>query len=94
MMRVQISARLQKRVEQLPANVREAASAVIAAVADYFGAPHQHAGLGLRKLGRRSFEARVHWQWRVVFILDGEVLTAFDIMTHDEVRRWVRHQAK
>ena len=94
MIRVQISARLQKRVAKLPPKLREAASATIAAVAESFENPHQHGGLGLRKLGKRSFEVRVHLQWRVVFILDGDMLTAFDLMNHDEVRLWVRNQAK
>ena len=94
MIRVQISARLQKRAAKLTPELREAASATIAAVAESFGNPHQHGGLGLRKLGKRSFEVRVHRQWRGIFILDGEVLTAFDLMNHDEVRRWVRNQAK
>jgi len=92
--RVQISARLQKRAAKLPPEIRESASAAITAVAEAVGQPHQHGGLGLRKLGKLSYEVRVQLQWRMVFILDGDVLTAYDVMSHDEVRRWVRNQAK
>lgn len=94
MIRLQISARLQKKAERLPADVRAAASAALAAEAASFGQPHRHSGLGLRKLGKQSCEARVCLQWRIVFILDGEILTAYDIMSHDEVRCWTRNQSK
>jgi len=36
----------------------------------------------------------VQRQWRVVFILDGETLIAYDIMDHDEVALWLRGQRK
>ncbi len=94
MIRVQISERLRKTAKKLPADVRAKAEAAIAAVAADFGNPHKHGGLGLRKLARRSYEVRAHLQWRVVFILEGETLTAFDLMNHDEVRRWLRGQSK
>jgi mRNA-degrading endonuclease RelE of RelBE toxin-antitoxin system len=58
-------------------------------VAAAFGDAHRHGGLGLRKLGRRSFEIRVHLRWRIVLILDGGELVAFDIMDHNEVGRWL-----
>ena len=93
MIRLQVSARLQKTAAGMPADVRAAASQALAAVAASFGQSHQHSGLGLRKLGRRSYEVRVTLQWRIVLILDGEILTAYDLMNHDEVRRWVRHQS-
>jgi len=86
-MRVQISTLLQKRAAKLPPDVRNSASAAIAFVAEAFGQPHLHGGLRLRKLGKRSYEVRVQLQWR-------ETLTAYDLMSHDEVRRWVRNQTK
>lgn len=68
--------------------------AAIAQVAAAFGDPHQHRGLGLRKIARRSYEIRVHLKWRVVFVHDGKTLTAFDVMNHDEVSLWLRGQRK
>ena len=94
MIQVAISARLRKRVDQLPPEVRAAASEAIANVAAAFGHPQQHGGLGLRKLGRYSYEVRAALQLRVVFFLDGDTLTAYDVMDHNEVRRWVRGQVK
>ena len=94
MIRVLLTPRLRKTVEKLPAEVRAKASAALSQVAAAFGDPHTHRGLGLRKLARRSYEIRVHLQWRVVFIHDGATLTAYDVMTHDEVTLWLRGQRK
>lgn len=94
MIAVTLSPRIRKTAEKLPPDVREKAGEVIAAVAAAFGDPHKHQGLGLRKLARRSYEARVHLQWRVVFLHDGKSLIAYDVMNHDEVVLWLRGQRK
>ncbi len=94
MIRVLLSERIRKTAGRLPAEVREKAAQAIADVAAAFGDPHQHRGLGLRKLARRSYEIRVHLQWRVVFIHDGKVLIAYEVMNHDEVSLWLRGQRK
>ena len=94
MIRVLLSERIKKTADKLPAEVREKAAKAIAAVGAAFGDPHQHRGLGLRKLARRSYEIRVHLQWRVVFIHDGKTLIAYDVMNHDEVALWLRGQRR
>jgi mRNA-degrading endonuclease RelE of RelBE toxin-antitoxin system len=92
--RILLSERIKKTAGKLPQDVREKASKAIANVAAAFGDPHQHRGLGLRKLASRSYEIRVHLQWRVVFIHDGKTLIAYDIMNHDEVSLWLRGRRK
>ena len=94
MIRILLTERIRKTADKLPPGVRERASKAIGEVAAAFGDPHRHRGLGLRKLARRSYEIRVQQQWRIVFILDGETLIAYDIMDHDEVARWLRGQKK
>ena len=94
MIRVLLSERIKKAAGNLPPDVREKAAQAIAEVGAAFGDPHQHRGLGLRKLARRSYEIRVHRQWRVVFIHDGKALVAYDVMNHDEVSLWLRGQRK
>ena len=79
MIRVLLSERIKKTADKLPPDVRQKAAQAIAGVGSAFGDPHQHRGLGLRKLARRSYEIRVHRQWRVVFIHDGKVLVAYDV---------------
>jgi len=94
MIRVLLSERIKKTADKLPPEVREKASRAIANVGTAFGDPHRHRGLGLRKLAGRSYEIRVHLQWRIVFIHDGKDLVAYDVMTHDDVARWLRGQRK
>ena len=94
MIRVLLSERIKKTAEKLPPDVREKASKAIAEVGAAFGDPHRHRGLGLRKLAKRSYEIRVHLQWRVVFIHDAKVLIAYDVMDHDEVALWLRGRQK
>jgi hypothetical protein len=94
MIRVLLSERIQKTATKLPAEVREKAAKAIADVAAAFGDPHRHRGLGLRKLVRRSYEIRVHLQWRVVFVHEGKALIAYDVMNHNEVSLWLKGQRK
>ena len=94
MIRVLLTPRIRKTAEKVPAEVREKASAAIREIAAVFGDPHAHHGLGLRKIARRSYEVRVHLQWRIVFIHDGQTLVAYDLMTHDEVALWLRGKRK
>jgi mRNA-degrading endonuclease RelE of RelBE toxin-antitoxin system len=92
--RVLITERIRKTAAKLPPDVRGGADKAIAEVGAAFGDPHQHRGLGLRKLAKRSYEIRVQRQWRVVFIHDGDTLIAYDIMDHDEVSLWLRGQRR
>jgi len=94
MIRVLLTPRIRRTAEKLPSEVREKAAAAISRVAAAFGDPHTHHGLGLRKIARRSYEVRVHLQWRVIFIHEGETLVAYDLMTHDEVALWLRGKRK
>jgi len=92
MIRVDIGPRVGKTLERLGAEVTAQAEEKIRLVAEQYGDPHRHAGLGLRKIARRSYEIRVGRQWRVVFLHDGERLLAYDVMNHDEVSLWLRGQ--
>jgi mRNA-degrading endonuclease RelE of RelBE toxin-antitoxin system len=94
MIQVLLSERIKKTADKLAPAVREKASRAIADIAAAFGNPQRHRGLGLRKLAKRSYEIRVHLQWRVVFIHDENTLIAYDIMTHDEIALWLRGQRK
>jgi hypothetical protein len=94
MIRVLLSERIRKTADNLPPDLREMVSQAITAAGNAFGDPHQHSGLGLRKLAKRSYEVRVHLQWRIVFVYDGHDLIAYDVMNHNEVALWLRGQRK
>jgi hypothetical protein len=87
--RVSTTPKFRKRLGQFPAELHGEFENALANAAASFGDVHRHSGLGLRKLGKRSYEIRVHLQWRIVLIHDGKNLHAFDIMNHDEVRTWL-----
>ena len=90
MIRIIIAARLRKTLDQQPEAVRLKSEKALVEVAKTFGDPHRHRGLGIRKLAKRSYEIRVHLQWRIVLIHDGDCLVAFDLMNHDEITAWLR----
>ncbi|MBP7950097.1 MAG: hypothetical protein KA004_10605 [Verrucomicrobiales bacterium] len=92
MIEVLLSERIRKTAAKLPPGLRGKVSRTISKVAAAFGDPHAHRGFGLRKLAERSYEIRVHLQWRVVFIHDGTSLIAYDIMNRDDVALWLRGQ--
>lgn len=94
MIQVLLSERIRKTAGKLSPEISKKATQAISDVSAAFGDPHRHRGLGLRKLAARSYEIRVHLQWRVVFLHDGSNLIAYDIMNHDEVSRWLRGQRK
>ena len=56
-----------------------------------FGKPHQHAGLGVRRLEGNAFEFRISRGIRVVFLYHKpNTLKLTMIGTHDAVRAWLR----
>ena len=90
MIRVDIGPRLVRAARELGPEFTAKAEEKLGLVAEQFGDPHRQSGLGLRKLGRKSYEIRVWLQWRIVFIKEPDRLTAYDVMNHDEVRAWLK----
>jgi len=88
--RIDLHPRLRKRVEKLSAAEREQIAESLRVLADGFGRPHLHAGIGIRRLRKDLFECRAGLHWRIVFFAEKGLLTAYDVMTHDEVKGWLR----
>ena len=91
MIRVLIRPRLIKTAQNLDPEIRKRLEKVMAAIASDFGNSHKHGGIGLRKIGRRSYEARIGLQWRILFVLESGALIAHDILDHDGVLVFVSH---
>jgi hypothetical protein len=56
-----------------------------------FGKPHQHGGLGVRRLENNAFEFRISRALRVIFFYNKpNVLKLMMVGNHDDVRTWIR----
>jgi mRNA-degrading endonuclease RelE of RelBE toxin-antitoxin system len=88
--RVELHPRLRKRAQKLSPAEREQVTEALCALQEGFGNPHVHLGLGIRRLRKDLFECRAGLQWRIVFFAEKGLLTAYDVMTHDELRVWLR----
>ena len=89
-MRIDVHPRLRKQVERLNASEREQIAAALRTLGKGLGNPHHHSGLGIRRLRKDLFECRAGLQWRIVFFAEKGILTAYDVMTHDEIKAWLR----
>ncbi|MBI4957611.1 MAG: hypothetical protein HY908_36735 [Myxococcales bacterium] len=81
----------QADVRALSTEARAVVFEVLLSLPKAFGAPHLHAGLGLRKLHASGiWEARVGLGLRLVFAFAADTLTLVRVGDHDEVRRYLR----
>ena len=82
--------RFAKDVQVLPAARRLEIEETLRRLSQTFVQPHLHTGLGVRRLKHNDFECRVGRDLRLVFKLDGSVLTMTRIGNHEDVRRLIR----
>jgi mRNA-degrading endonuclease RelE of RelBE toxin-antitoxin system len=87
--RIELTPRIRKTAAKLQVETRRKAETALAMLPKHFGNPHEHHGVGLRKLGRRSYEMRIDLRWRILLIHDSDGLIAYDIMSHDEIVSWL-----
>ena len=92
MIRVKLGKRLKAKARDLTSDQIGELNSTLSAVAAQFGDVHSHAGLGVRKIGRRLYEARVGIKLRIVFVHRADDIVAYDLMSHDEVIKWLRNQ--
>ena len=89
-MKIDLHPRLLKRVEKISDIDHKQIEESLRALSNGFGRPHLHAGIGIRRLRKDLFECRAGLHWRIVFFAEKGRLTAYDVMTHDEVKAWLR----
>jgi hypothetical protein len=90
MIRVDVGPCLSRSARKLGDQIIAEVEDKLTRVSRHFGEPHRHSGLGLRKLGRRSYEVRVSRGLRIVLIIEPDRLTAYDLMDHNQVARWLK----
>ena len=79
-----------KRLRDLPKSDKVECLSALCDLAEGFGQPHVHSGLGIRKLGQNLFECRGNRSFRFIFQNQpAEHFIAF-LGDHDEVRALLR----
>ena len=79
-----------KRLRGLAKNDKTECLLALCELADAFGRPHVHGGLGIRKLGERLFECRGTLALRFLFQdRPAELFVSF-LGNHDEVKALLR----
>ncbi len=89
-MRIELHPRFVKRIRKCGAGEREKIAQALRGLVDGFGHPHLHSGLGIRRLRKDLFECRAGIGLRVLFFAEKGVLTAYDVMTHGEIKAWLK----
>ena len=88
MISVELSKRFKKIVRE--AGREDEVSATLKLMLEGFGKPPAHAGLAIRKLGKRLYECRTGLAWRLIFEARKGVLTFDFAGDHDEVQNYLR----
>jgi len=88
--RILLGPRFLRSTRKLTEDDRLKVEAALCGVAEHFGNPHRHGGLGLRKLAGGLWECRAGLKWRIVLIQDPDRLRAYDLMDHDQLRAWLK----
>jgi hypothetical protein len=79
-----------RRLRQLPKSERVECLLALCDLAEGYGQPHVHSGLGIRKLGNKLFECRGNRDLRLVFQDRGSELFVSFLGNHDEIRTLLR----
>jgi len=79
-----------QRLQRLPKSERVECLLALCDLADTFGRPHTHSGLGIRKLGSRLFECRGNIALRFIFQDRPADLFVSFLGNHDEIKALLR----
>lgn len=90
-MKITLTERFQAGVKTLAAVERAAVMDAILGLPRAFAAPHEHSGIGLRKLHRSGiWEVRVGLGLRIVLGIEDDTAKLLLVGTHDEVRGFLK----
>ena len=79
-----------QRLQRLPKSEKVECLLALCDLADTFGRPHVHSGLGIRKLGSRLFECRGNIALRFIFQDRPADLFVSFLGNHDEIKALLR----
>jgi len=64
----------------------------ISAIQESFGNPHQHSGLGIRRLRENIFEGRLDLKLRLVFEAQRGLLSFTGMKSHDDLQKMLKNR--
>jgi hypothetical protein len=85
-----IDAGVLRRLRELPKSERAECLLALCDLAESFGRPHAHSGLGIRKLGNKLFECRGSLALRFIFQDRPDDLFISFLGNHDEIKALLR----
>ena len=89
-MKLLLMERFQRDLADLSQQERSRCFELLMALPKTMGAPHGHAGLGIRKLHSSGiYEARVGLGLRVIFALRGDQAILVRVGSHEDVRKYL-----
>ena len=88
---IETKGRFRRKVRAMPEAQRREVVKALDAVRNVFGFPHQHTGLGIRRLRRNFFECRAGRDLRLIFEVLPAALLFHDAGNHDEVRQFIKN---
>jgi len=86
-----LSERFRTVIREYPKPIRSEIGRAIDRLHAALGQPHQHDGLGIRKLVKNYFEMRVGLELRLVFKVEPDAIIFAFAGTYNEVRRFLKH---
>ena len=78
------------RLQELPKSEKAVYLLALCELAERFGRPHAHSGLGIRKLGNKLFECRAGLVLRFIFQDRPADLFVSFLGDHDEIKALLR----
>ena len=78
------------RLQELPKSEKAECLLALCELAERFGRPHAHSGLGIRKLGNKLFECRAGLALRFIFQDRPADLFVSFLGDHDEIKALLR----
>ncbi len=89
-MRILMTDPFLQSLNALPPQEKINALLVVSNLREAFKQPHAHSGIGLRKIGKHTWEVRVGLALRIVFSLNNDLAELRLLGHHDEVQRYLR----
>ncbi len=85
-------ARFERAYHRLSELERHAVDSALQSFEHYLKTHQAAPGLGIKHLGRRTYEFRAGLNLRIVYLVHGEQMVLALLGTHDEVRAFLKNQ--